>query len=465
MKPGKVAVATLFNGRFECAEFNFALAAAFAYDEQQKHRLFDHPARWIGVGNADDLARKRNRAVEAFLKSDAEWLVFIDDDQVFDPDAIHRLVRDAHPTERPILSALIIAERGKGIRFSPACAAWDGKSFRQVHEIPRQQFTQWGAVGTGMIAIHRTVLVAMGEKHADDAWPWFKFAQWQTDNDVDVLGEDYTFCLRAQALGFPCTLDTRVHAGHVKRRVLTARDFWNQFPMEMHEPSVVAVIPVKDKLTYTKRIVAQLQADEAVAEIVIIDNGSTPETRRWLDKSGATVLDAKGAGIHTMWNMGIDYSFAYHARPYTLILNNDLRISEPFAAPLRDALINGPGELVAVCPNYDGRIGAGVERLQGICANRYDGTGGLAGFAFMVKPEWWQTGWRFDENLTWWYGDNDFTMEVEVQGGYCGMSHAATVEHLDGGGQTGKWDDPKMQAILARDGELFRAKWAARAAS
>jgi hypothetical protein len=59
MKPGKVAVATLFNGRFECAEFNFALAAAFAYDEQQKHRLFDHPARWIGVGNADDLARGR----------------------------------------------------------------------------------------------------------------------------------------------------------------------------------------------------------------------------------------------------------------------------------------------------------------------------------------------------------------------------------------------------------------------
>jgi GT2 family glycosyltransferase len=464
MRAGKVSVATLFNGAFACHQFNVSLMAAQKYDSLQKFQLFDHPASSIFVGNADDLASKRNRAVEAFLQADAEWLVFIDDDQVFDPDAIHRLIADADPVERPILSAVIIAERGKGLRFSPACAAWDGKTFRLYNHISTDHFWRVGSVGTGFVAIHRTVLEAIAEKHADDAWRWFKFAQWVTDGKPDILGEDYTFSLRAQALGYSCHVDTRVHVGHVKQRVLTARDFWDQFPAEQLPPEVVAIIPVKDKLHYTKQLVAQLQADPDVAEIVVIDNGSKQDTKTFLAKSGVTVIDAPGAGIHTMWNMGINHAFTIHARPYTLILNNDIRISEPFAGPLRDSIINGPGELVAVCPNYDERIGAGVERLNGICGNRYDGTGGLAGFAFMVRPEWWQTGWRFDENLTWWYGDNDFTLEVESVGAYCGMTHAATAKHLDGGGQTGKWDDPEMQAILARDGALFQAKWQARVA-
>jgi len=41
------------------------------------------------------------------------------------------------------------------------------------------------------------------------------------------------------------------------------------------------------------------------------------------------------------------------------------------------------------------------------------------------------------------------------------MAGGTTVEHLDGGGKTGKWDDPAMQTQLLADRAAFLAKWSA----
>jgi len=101
-----------------------------------------------------------------------------------------------------------------------------------------------------------------------------------------------------------------------------------------------------------------------------------------------------------------------------------------------------------------------VERLQGICAERYDGTGGLSGFAFMVRGSWFASGYRFPEDAMWWYGDNDLLLTIEANGGWYGMAHGATCEHLDGGGRTGEWRSPEMQAQLERDRQAFERKWA-----
>lgn len=464
MKPGRVSIAQVIRAGYPFGESVNALEAAYVYDVNQRpeRRIFDHRMWKITVMSGHCIASKRNIAVRAFLDGDAEWLVFIDDDQVFDPDAIHRLIAGAHPLERPIVSALIMAERTKGMPVAPACAAWDGQSFRQYEAIPTERWWQVGTAGCGFLAIHRTVLERVGDAHADDAWPWFKFAQWQPDGaKPDIMSEDYVFSLRAQALGYPVYVDTRAHVGHIKTRVLTARDFWNQFPPEAHEVTNVAVIPVKDNLPYTQGIVKQLLADDACHEVVVVDNGSTAKTRKWLDAQPITVLDAPGVGIHHMWNLGAAHALEYHARPHIAFLNNDIRISSPFMGPLSDALTHGPPDLMAVCPNYDGRTGAGIERLQGICAERYDGTGGLSGFAYMVRGELFLQGYRFPMDAMWWFGDNDLLLSIEMIGGWYGMAHSCTVEHLDGGGRTGKWDDPKVQQQLAKDQAAFQRKWAA----
>src|SRR5207237_1347913 len=112
------------------------------------------------------------------------------------------------------------------------------------------------------------------------------------------------------------------------------------------------------------------------------------------------------------------------------------------------------------CPNYDGRAGEPLERLQGICANRYDGTGGLAGFALMVKGELFRAGYRFPEDAMWWYGDNDLTLTIDKHNGWYAMVTTVEVEHLDGGGQTGEgWADYGNTPQGKADLEAFQRRW------
>jgi len=191
------------------------------------------------------------------------------------------------------------------------------------------------------------------------------------------------------------------------------------------------VIPVKDHLDVTKGVIEQLATMPGVGTIYIYDNGSTGETAEYLAaQSDAVVIDAAGLNIHQMWNRGLverDQS-----RPVA-ILNNDLRFG-PDAIRRTLALMEHGGLSVA-CPNYDGRPGVGVEQVHGICAGRYDGTGGLAGFAMFLSADVAER-YRVPEELEWWGGDNDLCSWLESEGLPYGIALGAEVEHLDGGSVT-----------------------------
>jgi hypothetical protein len=150
----------------------------------------------------------------------------------------------------------------------------------------------------------------------------------------------------------------------------------------------------------------------------------------------------------------------HHPKSNIAFLNNDITIGERFLSRQAELLRSDP-QLAAVCPNYDGRPATEpLVQLHGICADRYDGTGGLAGFAFMVKSDWFEQGWRFPEDAMWWFGDNDLTLSMDMANAWYGMVTDVTVKHIDGGGKTGDWTDPQMQAQLARDKAAFLRRWA-----
>lgn len=439
------------------------------------HR-FNRQAPFI-VRQCTDIAQGRNKIVEAFLDhSDADWLWFVDTDQTFPPDILERMVASADPVERPILSALVMARREPPHPpVSPACVLYHDAlgTFVAPKVVPKETHWQVGATGSGCVLIHRTVLEAMREAHGEDAWPWFKYAQHNRtlpDGTVvpDVMGEDYVFSLRAAALGFSCWVDTTIEAGHIKEQDLRAADFFAQLPAEQRPRKTLAVIPVKGKRKMTADLLKQLSA-ENLDGILVVDNGSPKEMRNWLStQQYAEVVEAPGVGIHHMWNMGVEWAAEQSLAGYDLLfLNNDLSIGEGMVDKLAGALRSSQGQLVAVCPNYDGRPGEGVELVNDTCGNRYDGTGGLAGFAFMVRGEWFATGWRFPEQCMWWFGDDDLVLSVGnqmQQFGHpgCAVVLDATVEHLDGGSQTGDWMDPVMQEQLKRDRDAFAALWEAR---
>jgi len=180
-------------------------------------------------------------------------------------------------------------------------------------------------------------------------------------------------------------------------------------------------------------------------------------------------------GIHQMWNDGVRRSLAHAQAPCNVaILNNDLILGDGFLTGLAAGLRSDPRCLV-VCPNYDMRpTDQPLVPLSGICAGRYDGTGGLAGFAYMVRGEMFARGFpQFDEDLDWFFGDNELVMNVARSGGVALMVTGTTVEHVDGGGQTttdgagathgGDWLEslsPKMRAAYEKDHARFVSKWA-----
>lgn len=452
--------------------FHHSLLQLVTY-EKDSGRL-DHPG-WLIAVQTTNIAHARNVIVEAFLGTDADWLWFVDTDQVFNPNILERMVESADPVERPILSALVMSQRAG--RVVPACGLWDPnlRDFVLPEMIPTVQHWPVGTTGTGCVLIHRSVLEAMRDEYSDDAFVWFKYAQHDRNGQPDMMGEDYVFSLRALRLGFGSTVDTSIEAGHVKQRTLTSADFWAQVPPAQRPRGTFAVVPVKDKFALTSGIVEQLR-EQAVDQIIVVDNGSGKKTRNWLDSQpDVLVLDAPDAGIHEMWNMGaVKALVSSPAGCDVFFVNNDVELGEGCVGILSEALRDNP-DLVVVCPNYDERIGASnhswfasadfprpekIEYRTDICADRYDGTGGIAGFAFMVRGEFLHR-YRFPEDCKWWFGDNDLLLTVQASGFKSAIVLDASCVHLDGGGKTGNWEDPAMQAQLTADRDAFMARWSA----
>jgi len=170
-------------------------------------------------------------------------------------------------------------------------------------------------------------------------------------------------------------------------------------------------------------------------QILVYDNGSTDGTRDLCEPLGVTVIDATDWPLHRMWNDALGWGEG--ERPVA-ILNNDITIGPKFISAMLDALNSDP-TLAVVCPNYDGRtIDGKAVYVADIQAGRMDGSGGIAGWAYMVAPDWAEK-FRFPEELRWWYGDNVMVDMITIEGRHCGIVGGTTVVHIGGGSQTGNW--------------------------
>lgn len=454
-----------------------------------------------------NISKERNQLVSRFLDlEDGEWLLLLDSDMVFPKETILRLLASAEVTGAKIVGGLCVLIGALG----PIPTLFQFRSEDAItavqYDYPDDAQLQVAATGAACLMVHRDVFEAYRVKQKmDKAWlterrqapdptlremfdrdlvhepseefGWFqervrlKYIEGAEGLDVNEhwIGEDIDFCLRMGALGYPIFVDCSLEIGHAKNgRVWTASDIRDGTGRP--KAAIAAVIPVKDRLRYTTSLVRQLR-EQGCDEIVIIDNGSGKTTKNWLSsQDDLTVLDMPDVGIHAMWNAGIDHALDKHGpRTHIAILNNDLELGPEFLKRLSHAL-DDRRDLTAVCGNYDGRrtLEAVVETTD-ICANRYDGTGGFAGFAFMVRGEWFSSGYRFPEECMWWFGDNDLIASIvraDTHRGYddrpcrAGIVTAAAVTHLDGGGKSA--GDPlwsKFKEQTDRDQEAFVAKW------
>lgn len=214
------------------------------------------------------------------------------------------------------------------------------------------------------------------------------------------------------------------------------------------------VVPVKGRLELTRSLVAQLARDP-YDTIFVLDNGSGDGTWDWLSSTphelALQAIDAKDLGIYAMWNLGIRLARERSPVCNVAILNNDIRVGRHFLDHLAAGL-RSSDDLWAASANYDGRPIEGVEHVQASFKS-----GGFAGFAFMTRGEIFDAV-SFDEEFRWWYGDDDFLAQIEQSGGRVGIVGAATVEHVNGGGQTAQYTR-EMLSTVERDRRRMWSKW------
>lgn len=419
----------------------------------------------IGMGghfsllSGAQITKSRNRIVRTFLElaGQPDWLLMIDADMEFDPDLVERLVAAAHPEHRPIVGGLCFAYmRDNERKFWPTLYAWipGTERLRRLTQYPADSLVPVAATGAACLLVHRRVFVEMA-KRFPPPWPWFAETPFYEKDEAgqpiletgDAYSEDITFCLRAQAAGFPIHVHTGIKIGHVKEFVADEAAFIAE--SEALRASCVPALPTyavvasKDRPEMLATLRAQLAGQ--VDDVFVFDNG--------YDNAPDGAIPAQGWPLHQMWNVGIGRAaVAAQGRPHNvLIVNDDVEVPNEFCAQLEAALRADDDHWVAY-PNWrelDLKPGEIVRTSSGGMAGQT-----MSGWAFMVRGE---AGLRFDERFVWWYGDSDLEQQVKAAGKFTVCVGGCHARHLDPLRST--LDNPQRVAQAEADEALFAEKW------
>lgn len=174
----------------------------------QKHLLErGHEVVTDIVAGGSILPKVRNGIVKRFLDSNADVLVFIDSDMVWEPPTLQKLV------EAPFdVSVANYRKRSNEV-------AWLADSMMVGAMHGGSEWHQTRRAGTGLMAIRRRTLAEMVERyphltyedHGEQIPCLFDF---QLDGG-QYHGEDYTFCRRLESIGGQIFILADAYVGHV----------------------------------------------------------------------------------------------------------------------------------------------------------------------------------------------------------------------------------------------------------
>lgn len=174
----------------------------------------------INVRSGGGITRGRNRAVHQFLEGCTDdWLLFIDSDMAFTPEAFNLVAHHAHERKAPVVGGLCFGQDGYFAGPFPMMVPTlftlkpDG-GYGAMLDYPDSAMVEVDATGCAFLLIHRSVLVEVRKRQQLGRWSWFaEYPQLSIDAWVS---EDVTFCERIKAAGFPIFVHTGAKIGHVK---------------------------------------------------------------------------------------------------------------------------------------------------------------------------------------------------------------------------------------------------------
>ena len=186
--------------------------------ETHKNRLVSV----IRVQSGPQMEEGRNRLVEKFLETDAEWLLSVDTDMVFDHDSAERLLHTALEHDVLMVGGLCFGINKEFGQFPTMYRTIDGMPHVLFNEL--EGVVSVDATGAAFTLTHRTLF----ENHRRDSpHPWFHRREIPA-SDVHpggILGEDLSWCWHLRSEGVPIVVDTTVEVGQIKPSTVGTRSY------------------------------------------------------------------------------------------------------------------------------------------------------------------------------------------------------------------------------------------------
>lgn len=191
--------------------------------------------RWLPKGTSIDhviiqgsvLTSQRNEAIQRMR---GDWLLYVDDDMVWQPDAIGKLVEAREEFDLDMVGGLCFrrAEPHQPTMFMREQS--DGGKYNFMEKWTEDEIVEVDATGAAFLLIHKRVfeMIAGGEMppyehRAQEGGPPPNFFKWE-----GTLGEDLRFCQDAKEAGARVWVHTGIPIGHVAERQLGYDDFLMQ---------------------------------------------------------------------------------------------------------------------------------------------------------------------------------------------------------------------------------------------
>lgn len=232
----------------------------------------------------------RNDVVKRFLSEPdgAEWLLWVDSDMGFAPDALEQLIAVADPAERPVVGGLCFARKtarpddmgGWHSAIHPTIYGWsdEKQDFRGWADYPPNALIRCHGTGSAFILIHRRVLIDVMERFGP---------HWYSEIDLDDGGrikEDLAFCRRLLELDIPLFVHTGVRTSHLKHIWVQDHDFRAQQVPPPADERVTVIVPVLGRPQNAEPFMRSLRASTGLADVLMAPSpGDEPSIDAWLD--------------------------------------------------------------------------------------------------------------------------------------------------------------------------------------
>lgn len=157
----------------------------------------------------------RNNLARQAIKSEADWVLWLDSDMVFSPDLLQRMLKVCTENDIDFLTALCFRRKPP---FTPCLfdrldKVGRGASYTALMSVPDGRF-KVGGCGFAGVLMSTDVLMSVASKFDGRMF-----------DPLEGFGEDVSFCWRARQCGYDIWCDSEIEMGHVGNCIVTRAYF------------------------------------------------------------------------------------------------------------------------------------------------------------------------------------------------------------------------------------------------